>query len=138
MGVSVRSVCQGSGTAGAGLSRSLRCLPCPQSRCELRAKGVRCRGIAKQAGGPGKSQKADILRGGWEEACLGEDHSPGFGGRECKKLVFAKTTPCILGRGSVKGLFLQKPLPSFGEVGVETAKNCKIHSQVFPRREWKS
>ena len=74
----------------------------------------------------------------WEEACLGEDHSLGFGGRECKKLVFAKTTPCILGRGSGKGLFLQKPLPSFGEVGVETAKNCKIHSHAFLKREWES
>ena len=35
-------------------------------------------------------------------------------------------------------MFLQKPLPSFGEVGVETAKNCKIHSHAFLEREWKS
>jgi hypothetical protein len=35
-------------------------------------------------------------------------------------------------------LFLQKPLPGFWKGGVETAKNCKIHSHAFLKREWES
>ena len=71
-----------------------------------------------------------------EKTCFRKNHSLYFGKRECKRLVFAKTTPWLLGSGSVKGLFLQKTLLSFGEVGVETAKNCKTHSHAFLKREW--
>ena len=53
-----------------------------------------------RSGRLGKSQKADIRRGGG------------------KKLVWAKTIHGILASGSAKGLYLQKPLSDFWEGGV--------------------
>ena len=95
-------------------------------------------GHRQMARRPAAVAEGQYLTQGWEEVCLCDEHSPDSGGREWKRLVFAKPTPGFLGRESGKGLFLQNPLSDFLRVGVETAKNCKKHSHAFPEREWKS
>ena len=140
MGVSVRSVCQGSGTAGAVLSRSLRCLPCPHSRFKSQAvkkvmamrptehpdqprdpsSSVRLRGIARPAIQPQQSQRADIRHGGWEEAYWGEIHSRDSGGRGWKKIVWLETIPEFLAGWNGNGRILRKPFLDFRIEGMET------------------